>query len=83
VLATPSFSTIDDFNEARAWFATQGFAPFPFQEEVWRAFAAGESGVLHAPRGMGKTYAAALGPIALASRGTPSEPTPLTLLWRK
>jgi ATP-dependent helicase Lhr and Lhr-like helicase len=74
---------VDDFDEVHARFVTQGFASLPFQEEVWRAFAAGESGLVHTPRGMGKTHAAALGPIALASCGTPSERPPLTLLWLK
>ncbi|HVN40270.1 MAG TPA: ligase-associated DNA damage response DEXH box helicase [Myxococcota bacterium] len=71
----------DGFAPARAWFAAQGFSPFPFQEEVWSAFAAGESGLVHAPTGMGKTYAAALGPIVLGARGAPDSPPPLTLLW--
>lgn len=31
--------------------------PFPFQEAVWSAYARGESGLIHAPTGMGKTYA--------------------------
>jgi ATP-dependent Lhr-like helicase len=48
---------------ARAWFATQGWTPFAFQEEVWAACAGGESGLVHAPTGMGKTYAAWLGPL--------------------
>ena len=47
----------------RAWFADRGWEPFPFQEEVWRAAAAGTSGVLHAPTGTGKTLAAWLGAI--------------------
>jgi hypothetical protein len=34
----------DAFAAARAWFATQGMAPFPFQEEVWAAYAGGQSG---------------------------------------
>jgi ATP-dependent helicase Lhr and Lhr-like helicase len=37
--------------------------PFPFQEEVWRAYLAGESGLIHAATGTGKTYAAWMGPI--------------------
>ncbi|MEO7245210.1 MAG: DEAD/DEAH box helicase [Rubrivivax sp.] len=44
-----------------AWFAAQGWAPFPFQREVWAAMAAGESGLLHATTGSGKTYAVWLG----------------------
>jgi ATP-dependent Lhr-like helicase len=71
----------DPFTDARDWFAAQGFTPFPFQEDVWTAFAAGDSGLVHAPTGMGKTYAAALGPIVLGPRGTAAAPPPLTLLW--
>lgn len=34
-----------------------------FQREAWAAFAAGKSGLLHAPTGLGKTLAAWLGPV--------------------
>ena len=71
----------DAMASARDWFATQGFTPFPFQEEVWAAYAEGASGLIHAPTGMGKTYAAALGPMALGARGSELHPPPLTLLW--
>ncbi len=43
--------------------------PFAFQEEVWEACARGESGLLHAPTGMGKTLAAAVGPLILGPQG--------------
>ncbi len=65
----------------RAWFASQGFTPFPFQEAVWAAHAAGESGLIHAPTGMGKTYAALMGALAEGPKGGADEPPPLTLLW--
>src|SRR4029079_18149999 len=81
MLASSSVDVRDSFAPIRDWVASLGFAPFPFQEEVWSAFASGESGLVHAPTGMGKTYAAALGPIALGSRGTAEESPPLTLLW--
>lgn len=42
---------------AEGWFAARGFAPFPFQREVWTQVAAGRSGLLHASTGAGKTYA--------------------------
>src|SRR6476661_116772 len=71
----------DSFAPIRDWFASLGFAPFPFQEEVWAAYAAGESGLVHAPTGMGKTYAAALGPMVLGPRGAADAPPPLSLLW--
>ncbi|MEM9831485.1 MAG: ligase-associated DNA damage response DEXH box helicase [Bacteroidota bacterium] len=39
------------------WFQRQGWSPFPFQKEVWEAYLSGESGLLNAPTGSGKTYA--------------------------
>lgn len=41
----------------RAWFAEQGWEPFPYQEAVWSAYGAGEDGLVHVPTGMGKTLA--------------------------
>ncbi|MFO1324016.1 MAG: ligase-associated DNA damage response DEXH box helicase [Burkholderiales bacterium] len=81
MLALMPLPTLDAFAPARAWFAEQGFSPFPFQEEVWRAYAAGESGLVHAQTGMGKTLAAAVGPIALGEHGSADTPPPLSLLW--
>ena len=46
---------------ARRWFAEQGWKPFAFQEEAWSAFRSGASGLIHAPTGMGKTYAVWMG----------------------
>ncbi len=43
------------------WFAEKGWRPFDFQAEVWRRMAAGESGLLHATTGAGKTLAVAFG----------------------
>lgn len=40
------------------WFTSRGWSPFAFQREVWRAYAAGESGLVHAATGTGKTLAA-------------------------
>lgn len=39
------------------WFAAQGWQVFGFQRDVWAAAARGESGLLHAGTGAGKTYA--------------------------
>lgn len=41
----------------RQWFRTRGWVPFSFQRETWKAFLAGESGLLHSTTGTGKTYA--------------------------
>ncbi|MDB4951372.1 MAG: box helicase [Gemmatimonadetes bacterium] len=46
-----------------AWFLSRGWAPFAFQREVWGAYVAGESGLIHAATGTGKTYAAWIGPL--------------------
>lgn len=46
-----------DFQLSRLWFAGHQWQPFPFQKEVWQAVASGQSGMLHATTGAGKTYA--------------------------
>ena len=44
-------------------FAARGWKPFPFQLEAWNAYLAGRSGLINAPTGVGKTWAAWLGPV--------------------
>ncbi len=76
----------------RRWFLARGWKPFAFQKEVWAAVKNGESGLLHASTGSGKTYAvwfAALNRFAKANtltadnkprkRKPPAEP--LSVLW--
>jgi ATP-dependent Lhr-like helicase len=46
-----------------AIFAERDWAPFKYQREVWDAYRAGKSGLIHAPTGTGKTLAAWLGPL--------------------
>ena len=51
-------------NPVLDWFTgALGWSPFAFQREAWAAFAAGRSGLVNAPTGMGKTYALWLGPL--------------------
>jgi ATP-dependent helicase Lhr and Lhr-like helicase len=68
-----------------AWMASRGWQPFAFQREVWAAMADGESGLLHATTGAGKTYAVWLGALIAflqgATRRAASKPAPLTVLW--
>ncbi len=75
------------------WLAARGWRAFAFQRQVWRAMAAGRSGLLHATTGAGKTYAVWLG--ALQALAAPSRSAvsvddggakrpasePLTVLW--
>jgi ATP-dependent Lhr-like helicase len=46
-----------------AWFGDHGWTPFAFQREVWDAYLGGESGLIHAATGTGKTLAAWVGPL--------------------
>jgi len=46
-----------------AWFEAQGWEPFPFQMEAWQAYLSGKSGLIHAPTGVGKTWAVGMGPV--------------------
>ena len=41
-----------------ALFAARHWQPFDFQREVWDSIGKGQSGLLHATTGTGKTYAA-------------------------
>ena len=68
--------TVDD------WFAARGWSPFPFQRETWVAYRAGESGLVHASTGTGKTFAAFLGPVSEALAEPRSKAAePLRVLW--
>jgi len=60
------------------WFAAQGWQPFPFQRDVWQAYRAGESGLIHSPTGTGKTYAAWLGPVIDWLDQNPNNPAPIS-----
>jgi len=77
------------------WFGSQGWEPFDFQQEAWRAIERGHSGLVHAPTGFGKTYAVLGGLIghwlsrsgsgSVGALGTPSgnrtDAEPLRVLW--
>ncbi|MBD9424044.1 ligase-associated DNA damage response DEXH box helicase [Pseudomonas sp. PDM15] len=57
---------------AGAWFVQRGWKAFAFQKEVWQAVAKGESGVLHATTGSGKTYAVWLAALERFAKATPA-----------
>lgn len=79
--------TSSDF--AKHWFTARGWKPFAFQKQVWAAVKQGQSGLLHASTGAGKTYAvwfAALNRFASAapvekSRKRKPLAEPLMVLW--
>ncbi len=73
----------DDTGLARilAWFTSRGWSPFAFQHEVWRAYQDGQSGLIHAATGTGKTYAAWLGPLIEWMNGDGEVNPPLRVVW--
>lgn len=46
----------DRLKIVKDWFAGNGWSPFPFQLEAWNAYLDGQSGLVNAPTGSGKTY---------------------------
>jgi ATP-dependent helicase Lhr and Lhr-like helicase len=76
--ACPEHGHDDSVATLRAWCASRGWEAFPFQEEVWRACAAGASGLVHAPTGTGKTLAAWLGALA---RSRAADTAGLRVVW--
>lgn len=48
------------------WYESNGWTVFDFQQEAWKAWHAGQSGLIHSPTGSGKTLAAWLGPVQAA-----------------
>lgn len=52
---TPGYAVI------RQWFAANGLLPFRFQEEAWQYLVNGDSGLVNAPTGCGKTFSIFLG----------------------
>ena len=72
----------DALDRLESWFAENGWLAFDFQREVWRAYLAGESGLVHSATGSGKTLAAWLGPLAeWIEEGGGSAAPPLRVLW--
>ena len=84
--ALRKYAELDPDAAVRKWFAEHEWEPFAFQEEVWSAYRAGESGLIHAATGTGKTYAAWMGPLLEWLRDYPGATRragapPLRVLW--
>lgn len=72
-----------------AWFDARGWQPFQFQKNCWQAYLRGESGLVHASTGTGKTYSVWPGPLIefldnenmeLEVRGKEKQ-LPFSVLW--
>jgi ATP-dependent Lhr-like helicase len=64
-----------------AWFAARGWKVFAFQRAVWKAALAGESGLLHANTGAGKTYAVWFAALLRGANRSRRTNTGLRVLW--
>lgn len=65
----------------RAWYAARGWTVFRFQRAVWRAALAGQSGLLHANTGAGKTYAVWFAALQRAGMAGERAHSGLRVLW--
>ncbi len=66
---------------ASQWFDARGWTPFAFQRRVWAAVSRGESGLLHANTGAGKTYAVWFAALRAFGKAQARQPAPLQVLW--
>jgi ATP-dependent helicase Lhr and Lhr-like helicase len=78
--ATIGYKTI------KAWLSNQQRKPFPFQEQTWQHIINGDSGLVNAPTGFGKTYSVFLGALIQFINNNPTNFTTkknngLQLLW--
>ena len=73
-VSTPIHSSLE------RWFGRQGWTAQPFQREVWTACASGCDGLLQAPTGSGKTYAA-MGHVMAQAAAEGRSTRGLKLLW--
>jgi ATP-dependent Lhr-like helicase len=64
-----------------AWFEARGWSAFPFQRAVWKAALAGESGLLHANTGAGKTYAVWFAALLRGAQAARARSSGLRVLW--
>lgn len=51
------------YNIINNWLESKGFKPFLFQQQAWQQIIAGNSGLVNAPTGCGKTFSVFLGAV--------------------
>ena len=55
------------------WFESQKWKPFPFQKNTWYAYLNGQSGLVNAPTGSGKTYSLFIAAALEFKRNNPND----------
>ena len=53
----------EGYNIINDWLGKKGYRPFSFQQQAWQHIISGESGLVNAPTGCGKTYSVFLGAV--------------------
>jgi ATP-dependent Lhr-like helicase len=56
-----NLQSTEGYKVIREWLSREGRQPFAFQEEAWQYIINGESGLVNAPTGCGKTFSIFLG----------------------
>ena len=76
----PLNSVSDVHSPVQAWFEERQWQPQAFQLDVWAACGRGEDGLLQAPTGSGKTYAA-MGHVLSKASATHDKTRGVKLIW--
>jgi ATP-dependent Lhr-like helicase len=56
-----NLETSTGYNIIKKWFTSKSLTPFKFQEETWEQLMLGNSGLVNAPTGCGKTFSVFMG----------------------
>jgi ATP-dependent helicase Lhr and Lhr-like helicase len=78
--------TTDAYKTIVEWLQKKQLTPFPFQLQTWQSIINGQSGLVNAPTGFGKTYSVFLGALIQFINNNPTDFTTkknngLQLLW--
>ena len=70
----------------REWFRHQGWSVFRFQQQTWKEYLRGKSGLVHSTTGTGKTLAVWMGPLVETLAESERNPSvlaegPIRILW--
>ena len=82
----PELKTTTGYKIVHEWLSEKGYQPFIFQEQTWQHIMNGESGLVNAPTGCGKTFSVFLGSLIEFINQYPADykikkNTGLQLLW--
>ncbi len=70
----------------REWFRKQGWNAFRYQQQTWKEYLQGKSGLVHSTTGTGKTLAVWMGPVVQILAESEQNPAvldegPIRILW--